>query len=1355
MASQSFTLTLLPNGTAADNTLRISVLLTPQLSGGATLAAFPDMLNWPQLLQSHGLGFQLACGTRKQTVAAPIASLRPDLWQAVFAPSTYVAPVTPTDYGQRLIVSYPVRTTHDFVQQAYQQIGLGTVSGGRGLADLLAPLAFRDGEVSTLDSTLNTTRLAIWQEQNPPANQQIQIAAPASTSTASLHQAMARVALFHRMPPAPHRPDLPTDFSQTLDFHQVLSVLGAYPSLQRALGLVFDLEIPASLCPASPAAGAYLTVSVAGLTPGFPWSLTPRIVSPATAFVQGPAVFAAAPAATPPAAPGTITAGQISGGLLALSPSDFNLIQVEVDGTLLKLLGLADAAAFKPGSDAVGDTLPALRSGGITLTADARAEQLLQTIRDNAGFSAAAAGGSTLPRPLTAADLVRGQRIDIWSSETGKWQSLHRRNATYSFGDPATLAVGVQDEEGFLQLAVAEPAPDPTRAPDSFSTSNNIPQPGTDLYLHERVVRWTGWSLSVQRPGQALNRSEDPGAALDPDPTENTPTTPFKMVSSFTAVNGSLPQLRFGASYRLRVRIVDLAGNSVGLDVATPAAMVLPGGGTSMVYFRFEPVPAPIVVPRTAPEAGGSLLRLVIRSNNTSVSLDSVPSSAIDERHIAPPRCSVRMAETHGLLDGTNGRLRGDAAAYAALVAADAFPVPALQPAASIDVGYLPDPLARGAALRNLPGTAADQAGRIDGGLLAYTALPDAQPSPDCVTYVGFGEGWPQRQSFRLQVLEGGGAPGWDEAGRVLRVGLPKAAFVTEPLSCFMLPADLSLMGVWDWLRQGLVSAELQDAASTGAGVSVPLTADAGALITRLVLEGGHEMLTPAHTLTLVHAVQQPLGEPSFEQLPVVHQLSAPILASALRNHFTAITAWREIGAHQAVLLGGLRIHAASTAKIDIHAGWFDFSDDPAKTLPAKQWTTDIAETIDLGDISGGEIPADGTASRFVAVYMPSVDTLWFSAPFDALSGVQTPSAVAAPLHRFNDTKHRWVNYQAVGTSRFTEYFSEPGLDMTRTGPSLLVDVPSSARPAVPQVAYVVPIFGWEQQETTNVKTSVRIGNGLRVYLDRGWFSSGEDELLGVVLWPAPPAAPPSAAQMETLKPYFTQWGNDPIWQGGTLTAVPAAADLPLAMTIGTGLSLAETSQTMDVAGHEVAFDEARGLWFCDIGFGNPLAYTPFVRLALARYQPHSIAGVELSKVVLADFAQIAPHRTALLSIDPADPRRARLVIGGLGPVAPHASQIGVSVQRALPAIGNELGWAEAAVSYARVIADTPQPSEAEAVLWSGSIAFTALPKPGEARVVIVENEMWETGAAASLAEPLAGRLVYACFLPYDIPAPQ
>jgi hypothetical protein len=73
-----------------------------------------------------------------------------------------------------------------------------------------------------------------------------------------------------------------------------------------------------------------------------------------------------------------------------------------------------------------------------------------------------------------------------------------------------------------------------------------------------------------------------------------------------------------------------------------------------------------------------------------------------------------------------------------------------------------------------------------------------------------------------------------------------------------------------------------------------------------------------------------------------------------------------------------------------------------------------------------------------------------------------------------------------------------------------------------------------------------------------------------------------------------------------------------------------------DKNGRLTGYDEERQLWYCDIVIDPGRSYFPFVRLALARYQPKSISwggkdagDVKLSRVVLADFAQLAPDRFA------------------------------------------------------------------------------------------------------------------------------
>lgn len=1391
MAKQTLTFVALPNGTTGSGHLRLSVYLTPRLSGSAKLQSFPDFLNWTQLIKSHGLKFKLISGANTATVPVDRSPLRPDLWSTIFKADTFVEKYRVPQLDQRLMVSYPARDAMSFVKYAYQTISSHVFQSNqegeyRILYDVLEELIFRDGKDSTLDAVLSDYRVQLWRQQQgnlgiqpgrvsrinrmgaamaakiPPDGIPTSLTIPPQTRDAA-----TQFALFHNMPPAPNRPPLPRkpgDFAKTLDFHRALSVLNSYPSLLRALGLVFDLEVPGTLCPLSPSTpgGDYAAVAIQKVVPGFKPSLAPTYFLPSTAYLRTAADFAAAPATASIDLPNqNYIAGDVIDGFLALSPDFFHLTEIDLDGGLLQLLALADTVAFanfkndNNNPTAVEQVLPALRSGGISLMADGRAIQLLQSIRDNQSFDSALQSNSAPPRPFTARDLVRGYRIDIRPASGKQWYSLHRRNGTYTFGADGSIVVHTRDEEGFTQLAAAQPADDPTRPTDTVAQAAGAPQPGTDVFVHERVARWNGWSLSVQRPGGAINRSPDPSRSLDPDPTLNQPKTPFKMVAAFEPVPGTLPKLRFGEQYQLRARTVDLAGNSVSLDHQADPALVVPSQ-TPLPYLRFEPVPHPVVVLREPLEQGASLDRLVIRSYNTDPSLDSVASTESDQRHVVPPRAAVRMAERHGMLDSAAGKLRGDAATYAMITSLDKGEIPVsngvpIDPRAQAATPYLPDPIARGAAFRDLPKTPGDTYGTIQKNALSYARLPDVEPEEGSVTFIDFGTAWPARLPFRLAVVEGRRAPAWDASHRVLTVYLPKAFQGEIPLSCYLNPGDLSLMGVWTWLRELFEAAELQSLTFAGGPVG---SADLFARLTRFTLEGGHPMITPSRTVTLVHAVQQPIGQPDFTILPVIRpsQLGK---TGALANAFAPLTAWRGIESHSAALLGALHIHGASTAQIDIQAAWREFVDDPSQPAPQKLAASSHVEKIELLTLDGGQIFADASEERMVATYIPQGDTLWFSAPSDSIPGMSAPSSVAAPVHQFSDTKHRRVKYQAIATSRFQEYFAGSGLTFTRAGERVMVNVPSSARPAAPQVLYAVPIYGSEQQTTTNVKTEVRRGNGVRVYLQRPWYSSGEGELLGVILWPESQPSPDTPTR-EKFKSFFTQWGLDPIWKTELLQPVPATWDFPEAAAQAGSLSLEETALPVDVAGHCVAFDAQRKLWYCDIIFDTTSVYRPFVRLALARYQPHSLPGTELSHVVLADFAQLAPDRSAALSVDPSDPRQGRVFVGGLAPEGPIKPVFTVTVERRMANVVSDMGWEAAPAALVAVTQDPPGSGNADAVLWSGTVAFTKTPVQGQFRVVVREFEILPIDSPPAFVHEgntFGERLVYAAILPYDFPS--
>src|SRR5262249_15249523 len=105
-----------------------------------------------------------------------------------------------------------------------------------------------------------------------------------------------------------------------------------------------------------------------------------------------------------------------------------------------------------------------------------------------------------------------------------------------------------------------------------------------------------------------------------------------------------------------------------------------------------------------------------------------------------------------------------------------------LEPAAKVDpLPYLPDPLARAATFRNLPGTPAKSATRIE---------------------FGGRDDWQNVKPFRLALEHGDGPPQWNPADTLLTVALPKGRTQVVAMSSCCDAEDLKVMGVWGWLRE-------------------------------------------------------------------------------------------------------------------------------------------------------------------------------------------------------------------------------------------------------------------------------------------------------------------------------------------------------------------------------------------------------------------------------------------------------------------------------------------------------------------------------------------------------------------------
>lgn len=1293
MARQSFLWTALPNGYGAEGTaLRLSVMLSPRLdplAGLQTLSAFfPDWEDWPQTLSQAT--FDISYGGTTVSVAANATSglhhvdsrlgvADSAVWKALFTGALRVQGFAFTDLSRTSVLSYDTVAMKGIVEHLYRELARTAVDRMPLVSEVIESEGWRGlvGAVQELDASsmdqhtgLRDPRIQFARH----ARQQRGAMQPSTvTSSASAAQTLERFQLFHTPPATPiarHEPrkddaridakwleyqrtELPQreDIAKQLDFHQIVAAMGSYPTLLRRLGLVVDLLLTPAAFPA--AASADLSVKVV-FPPGLLKVMRTSDAGPITRARLTSTQF---DAVSDPAAD-----LRIKDRLLELDPARFHLLQLDVDGAGLKVMNFARSlgrrfnveARVHPVTrheDEIG--APALRTAGLMLVQKQRGTALSHRFDLNKTRNASIEGqfaGAVNNLALHAEDLVRGYRIDIWDSMTGRWRSLCRRNARYELSDGLVVVEPTAEEESTVRLAA-------TRSSDKSSNPDL-------LYLHEALVSWTGWSLAAPPPG----RSVQPDDSVDKTHIQSEAEVPpgLKFVSRFSPVKGSLPRLRYGRSYWIRARSVDLAGNS--LDPQDDDFGAERPFTYAQRYLRYEPVGAPIIALLSSadtierPAEGESMARIAIRSFNDSPALNTMASPQIAHRVAAPPQVSVRDAEQHGVLE-TGGAMDGslfnllanrkDVDARSSAAAIRHVTIPMQGP---LDVGAVETTFAvydAGRALTYLPDPMAFE---VSARIFNHPNIA----SSEIITVPLYSEGnWPEAQPFIIEVYDDPlQAPYFDAATRKLRVPLPKAVVATIRLSMALTPDGLRKMGVFALMNVADMDAQLDRA-----------------------LAGQHWMLTPWMVVEVVHAMQRPLVTPEFTVL-TVHD--------------------RDLGQTSARPLILTTCSIDSTDRLDLLGEWHEPLDDAtapdSKTGPADRQRRDVAFQV---KVTGPAHYADATKG-FKAGGFPD-----HAIAGPDLIGINTAGdSLPVKAHEFHDTRYRRIEYWFDATTRFREFMPGQLLTANENGTRVPVEtnikvtgarkaawVPSSAPPPAPNVLYVIPTFGWARDvDDHGTLSSWRRGGGLRVYLDRGWNASGYGEMLGVVL---PPTAfsgdPDDTPTSAPYKKYVTQWGNDPIWESAFVSGIaPGRDDFPLARTApdATGAwlppnapdsekdqrpgpflvkglnppglfrysspskkrlrpSLERGAGEVDVAPHDVFYDVNRNLWYCDIEIRTGASYYPFIRLALARYQPTSSADAHLSNVVLADIMALTADRW--LNVTPAaDARRMRVAVFGV-----------------------------------------------------------------------------------------------------------
>lgn len=1251
-----------PKGPVDGTILRGSILITyepPVMAAGTTVADLGTfMRDWPSLLPS--IRFKVYAATTRDAAGTQIGEFRPPTlastasaeWARVI-PANTLLPAAPHDvfgsgaklrsYGPQALLqgisqvrkkaiaesrtSWPTFTQVDFAD-VMKLTPANKLSIGEPFE---ARLASSLGVVPVVDRGWLPNQT---DEQND------------ASTLLKLPQNLVEVDKFLDRPPNPNV-DAPVT-PPKLDLAVRLGALRQHPALMRRLGLVLDVSATVT----APLSGDYVKFRVQPVvqlteTSPVPWNEQPELLSP---WID--------------VDPDTwLTMGSNSHNDPVLHyPSTYrvhNTSPVEDAVGMIRYydalanLELAPVGEAASTSERLEPQPPPRRTRGLSVSSEILTEQFRTRFLGPGGKALRALALSSDPavakaNRLRSEALHKGWRVDV-KGMNSPWFSLMQRRVRYEFEDGTSFEV---DEEGFVAPSL------------SGSANPNDPY----YYLDPLVATWSGWSLAAPRPGSAIDPN-DLVTRHDPAPLKG---LGYRRII-LGPIPGSLPMLRFGRHYTMRLRSVDLTGWSFDHDDATLASdwdSVL----TETVGQRFrraEPVlPPHVVMPRPFLPAE-QLDQVVVRSHWW----DSPTSSFERARWLVPPRTSQQLAEWHGCFDSGTGRV--DPGAYDVAASresqqyesgSNAVPDPG-RPGSTyrsentLPVLYLPDPMA--SAMVVMADTSASPS-------LVSEPINFTAGAHQVSTFQDLKRSWPawRTVNLRARALEQGAKtltldPGPDAGPLVdgppaplsLDVSIPKGTVTTVRIASQIRKDDLALFDL----------PELPDVDGQESWES-------------LFRRGAQWALTPPRKLTLVHAVKQPVLAPRLSDV-VVFQTAA-----SGHRRFAGTVDW----------------HKVSTQEVTLGATWTEFIDDVTEDAPRE---VEMAATLG--------------STRLTKVIDPGTDaegraTAAFDTPYDFPDAKHrrvtiTPTAATSFLEHFRETKvldltdgaivtlaapgtdeanGRAIGGFVEGTVRVVDpdgkrtYRAQAGIKdlfahyrvdheagqivwlttaatvsvswianpVVRVGAPVVVSTKASKRPDPPVVVDVLPTFKRIEPAGAGFPRAYqRIGRGLRIYLARPWFSSGEGERLGVVL----------RAGTGDIPTIASRWGRDPVHGGkapGDTTYVSGV--FPKAISTPTVPLPEVPGLALKAAVHNVAFDPERKLWYADIELPANSAYWPFVQLRLVRYQAQAMDFVEdgeqlnmrVSPVVTVDWAQPAPNRTLIVDKVLGGGRKVTLIGQGFRP---------------------------------------------------------------------------------------------------------
>jgi hypothetical protein len=551
-----------------------------------------------------------------------------------------------------------------------------------------------------------------------------------------------------------------------------LAIVRTYPPLLESLALLFDLTFE-----------IYESALQGKIIRAFPANGTLKVEFGASPWTQ---IDAAGffPRFVP---------NEVENGFLAIKSATpkYTIGGFEVDAAVLRDVHgqqhAIDLRANNQSLSAAQDETSLPISGGVSLL---RSNRIVALNSRKNRFSTA--------QMFTAESLIGSLEPQIWiKSKTKKFLSLSERTESYQISGlpdvkPQRVTVGVR--------TAARKDPDAAVHPAGSSSP--------PYQLHDSLFRWDGWHIGADHP-------------LNPDKPAAPPTPlPF----SVTITAPPTPALRFGHSYQLRVRALDLAGFPMTDSADTPEVL-------DYDYLRSDPVePGIVLLSESLPfdrYPGEALERMVVRSTDCKKFRTDFCT-----RVIAPPRVGLIFAERHGVFDDRSPFKTGSYAQVqlrdSEFVSDTASGLPISDDGKREDpehCTYLPDPMAKFIV--------AD---------LVWNGKSIPLNSEDKISIYDLGD-WPEADFVKVVLSKADTVGGqWrDEGdGHTLHVWLPKGTEAELRLSCVMDDDDFEHHVVSCWASASTDADSIRD----------------------FVLSGKHALVTPPRNVALVHALEIPPHPP-------------------------------------------------------------------------------------------------------------------------------------------------------------------------------------------------------------------------------------------------------------------------------------------------------------------------------------------------------------------------------------------------------------------------------------------------------------------------------------------------------------